>query len=208
LAFYGRRGGYDHNWTLGDELRQVTNSPFDNYDSDEVFRVQWSPDGRSLAYVSDRNDDLYNSDIYVDERCLTTPKDSFDWAPRWSPDGKRIAYVSDIDGWARIWIMNADGTDPKALTSGDFEDDLPAWSPDGAKICFARNRDGKIDLMVTSLDGKAQRVTKSDGHWTLVSWVGDRLAATLSSPSCPGDLFIVGDEETYLHVVMPLRIPS
>ncbi len=57
---------------------------------------------------------------------------------RWSPDGSKIAFIrAEEKKPAQIWLMNADSTDPKALTSleegsiGGF-----SWSPDGAKIAF------------------------------------------------------------------------
>jgi TolB protein len=58
--------------------------------------------------------------------------------PAWSPDGRYLAYVYD-----GIWIVRADGTRRRRLTTPDRAtrtiDGGPAWSPDGRRIVFSRN---------------------------------------------------------------------
>lgn len=59
--------------------------------------------------------------------------------PRISPDGSRIAFISDRGGQENLWIMNADGSDPRAVV---LDDDArfaePAWMPDGATIVVTK----------------------------------------------------------------------
>lgn len=64
--------------------------------------------------------------------------------PVWSPDGTQIAFISgrncsgaltDTD----VFVMNADGSNPKNLTNDCLEASNPAWSPDGTKIAFTSN---------------------------------------------------------------------
>lgn len=56
----------------------------------------------------------------------------WDHMPRFSPDGRRIAFISDRDGNMNVWVMNADGTEPKALTKERVNPmKSPAWTPDG-----------------------------------------------------------------------------
>jgi Tol biopolymer transport system component len=73
--------------------------------------------------------------------------------PRFSPDGKRIAFVSDRGGHPQIWVMNADGSDPR-LVSNDpqYRRLQPAWSPDGKQI-FALRWDGLVRI---PLDGSKE----------------------------------------------------
>lgn len=102
----------------------------------------WSPDGRRIAFSSDRDGDW---DIYVmnadgsDVRRLTDNSDA-DSQPAWSPDGQRIAFVSDRDGDGEIYVMNADGTEVRRLTDNSAWDGNPVWSPDGRLIASARYR--------------------------------------------------------------------
>lgn len=74
--------------------------------------------------------------------------------PRWSPDNSRIVFVADraldgsdamnMNGVKNIWVMNADGSDPKPLTQWTavsinvFD---PRWSPDGTKVVFSSDAD-------------------------------------------------------------------
>src|SRR5438270_13165820 len=48
--------------------------------------------------------------------------------PTWSPDNRRIAFESNRDGAFHLYVMNADGSDQRPLTSGSDDDRHPAWS--------------------------------------------------------------------------------
>lgn len=98
-----------------------------------------SPDGRQIAFVSERDG---NSDIYVvdvdgkNERRLTTSPD-LDLDPAWSPDGRRIAFDSDPNGYPELFMMNADGSDLHRVDGAPPWVVFPAFSPDGRRLAFA-----------------------------------------------------------------------
>jgi Tol biopolymer transport system component len=130
--------------------------------------LAWSPDGRRIAFMSDRDG---NFEIYVvnadgsQERRLTREPE-FDRDPVWSPNGQEIAFVRSIrdrHGALRreeIHVMNGDGTGQRALGRGR----RPAWSPDGQKIAFRSERTGKAELYVVNLNGSGLvRLTRSRG---------------------------------------------
>lgn len=80
----------------------------------------------------------------------------------WSPDGTKLLYVDGAmnEGAARIWVMDADGSNPTQLTyaSGKHNDIDPRWSPDGKSIVFASNRSivngrNNYDIWVMDIDG-------------------------------------------------------
>jgi Tol biopolymer transport system component len=63
--------------------------------------------------------------------------------PAWSPDGSKIVFASNRSPYSRgfvghmhLWVMNADGTGLKQLTTGTDNESQPAWSPDGTKIAY------------------------------------------------------------------------
>jgi TolB protein len=87
--------------------------------------------------------------------------------PRWSPDGTRIVFASVPPGAGReIWVMNADGTGQRALTSLGTNPGFPDWSPDGREIAFhAARGDGNFDLFVMDADGSnIRRLTTRDSY--------------------------------------------
>ncbi len=84
----------------------------------------WSPDGKTLAFVGERNGDF---DIYAipaaggEEKQLTTAK-GLDDGPEYSPDGKYIYFNSERTGHMQIWRMRADGSEQEQVTFGEEND--------------------------------------------------------------------------------------
>lgn len=106
----------------------------------------WSPDGGRIAFDSDREGDVELYTVAPDGSGLAqlTHDEFFDGFPNWSPDGTRIAWDhegADYPSSQGIWIMKADGTDRRQVTTparGFGFDTEPAWSPDGEWIAFTR----------------------------------------------------------------------
>jgi TolB protein len=98
----------------------------------------WSPDGKTLAFVGQRNGDF---DIYTipaaggDETRLTTAK-GLDDGPEYSPDGQYIYFNSERTGHMQIWRMKADGSAQEQVFSDDFNNWFPHISPDGKWMVF------------------------------------------------------------------------
>jgi TolB protein len=98
----------------------------------------WSPDGKTLAFVGQRNGDF---DIYTipaaggEETRLTTAK-GLDDGPEYSPDGKYIYFNSERTGHMQIWRMKSDGSDQEQVFSDDFNNWFPHISPDGQWMVF------------------------------------------------------------------------
>lgn len=98
----------------------------------------WSPDGKTLAFVGQRNGDF---DIYSipaaggEETRLTTAK-GLDDGPEYSPDGKYIYFNSERTGHMQIWRMKPDGSEQEQVFSDDFNNWFPHISPDGQWMVF------------------------------------------------------------------------
>jgi hypothetical protein len=98
----------------------------------------WSPDGKMLAFVGQRNDEF---DIYTipaaggEETRLTTAK-GLDDGPEYSPDGKYIYFNSERTGHMQIWRMKADGGEQEQVFSDDLNNWFPHISPDGQWMVF------------------------------------------------------------------------
>ena len=74
-----------------------------------------------------------------------------------TPTQRLIAFTSDRDGNFEVYVMNADGTSQRLLTSNPAIDCCPVWSPDGLFIAFASDRDGNFEVYVMNADGTGQR---------------------------------------------------
>jgi TolB protein len=98
----------------------------------------WSPDGKTLAFVGERNGDF---DIYSspaaggDETRLTTAK-GLDDGPEYSPDGNYIYFNSERTGHMQIWRMKPDGSQQEQVFSDDRNNWFPHISPDGQWMVF------------------------------------------------------------------------
>lgn len=69
-------------------------------------------------------------------------------------DGEgKIAFTSERDGYAEIYVMDADGSDQIALTNGITPKYDPAWSPDGRMIAFASNTNDSASLYIMNASG-------------------------------------------------------
>jgi TolB protein len=128
----------------------------------------WSPDGRSLAYVSYRtgSPEVFIASIFEGKSTnLTAGKAGQAFAPSWSPDGKRIAYASQKSGNMEIWVANADGTDQKRLTSSPGLDTAPCWSPTGQEIAFTSSRSGSPQIWLMDTEGLNVRRLSTVGNY-------------------------------------------
>ena len=136
----------------------------------------WSPDGRRIAFDSDRDG---NWEVYVmnaDGSGVTrlTDNGAADEFPAWSPDGRRIAFESNRDGNWEIYVMNADGSGVTRLTYNDAFDSGPDWSPDGRRIAFDSNRDGNWEIYVMNADGSGvTRLTDNGAADGFPAWSPD-----------------------------------
>jgi len=96
----------------------------------------WSPDGKTLAFVGERNGEFDIYSILTEggaETRLTTAK-GLDDGPEYSPDGKYIYFNSERTGKMEIWRMRPDGSEQEQVTSDEFNNWFPHISPDGTQM--------------------------------------------------------------------------
>ncbi|MES2176407.1 MAG: PDZ domain-containing protein [Gemmatimonadota bacterium] len=120
------------------DVRNITNSS----NASDIWPT-WSPDGKSIAYFSDRSGE-YKMYISAQEgltppREIVLPEPSRPYTPAWSPDGKRIAFH---DTHFRLWLVDvATGKASVADTDPYFKGErslLPVWSPDSRYVAYPK----------------------------------------------------------------------
>jgi len=108
----------------------------------------WSPDGKTIVFVSDRdgNRELYL--VRLNEEGLTrlTRDPASEGIASWSPDGKRLVFSSDRDGDWDLYLLSLANGAARRLTSDPGTDSFPAWSPDGKAIAFVSDRAGNAEI--------------------------------------------------------------
>jgi dipeptidyl aminopeptidase/acylaminoacyl peptidase len=100
--------------------------------------------------------------------------------PQIAPDGEHIVYVrafNDITGDRRcsnLWIVNRDGTDNRALTSGNHKDTQPRWSSDGKHLAYVSDGDGSPQIYRRWMDtGQTARLSNLTNAPTGIAWSPD-----------------------------------
>jgi TolB protein len=171
LAFTTDRDGERMSGTVQD--RSVKEIYIADYDGQNQQRVTvgrtlnafpaWTPDARSLAYVSWRRGqpNIFVSHIYDGTLDELTKSAGENYMPSWSPDGTRIAFSSTRDGNTEVYVANKDGTNVRRLTNNPAIDISPTWSPNGNEIAFTSDRSGSPQIYTVSADGlgAVQRLT-------------------------------------------------
>jgi serine/threonine-protein kinase len=159
-----------------------------------------SPDGRTLAFHSDRSGKTGLYTIGVDGRGLqpVTGPNVVATMPRWSPDGRTLAFVSQAaTGWA-IALRPVDGITVRNLVSAPESSGVqgPQWSPDGRRIAFSRiDPGGRYSIRVADLQGAEREIVAPGGLALFPAWSPDgRRIAFQREANGPRQIWVVPAE--------------
>jgi Tol biopolymer transport system component len=193
--------------------------------------VDWSPDGKRLAYA----DAIFGRKITTDPSCayqacssihtmrsngtsrlrLTIPKIlSGDLAPRWSPDGRQIAAWRDSHyahpPIAQVIVLDGDGNHQRVVRTVPWASGVTPeldWSPDGSHLVISTINHGHSTLEVMRADGSGGRtLTVVEAYAPRWSPDGTRIAY-FSSADGPG-IYVTGADGQITHKVAATTVGS
>ena len=129
-----------------------------------VAKPAWMPGRLALYYTSYArgNPDIFYHSLSSGQRNKIAAYSGLNTSAAAAPNGAKVAMVLSKAGSANIWVCNADGSNPKRLTTG-IEDSSPCWSPDGQWICFATKIAERRRLAKVSAGGGEVHVLNTAG---------------------------------------------
>lgn len=186
--------------------------------NDHQLSPSWSPDGKSLVFVSNPDVQhgsgyIFSVDVEGNYNPVLLRDEETNWRtdPDWSPDGNRIIYSSYLGRqWHQLWTTPAKEKGyPIQMSYGSFDVSNPRWSPNGSKIAYISNEHGNTALYIMDVaSSKRQPLTITEKKFIrptvkltirTVNEKGELLPSRLSVMAegksyAPDDAWMHGDE--------------
>jgi len=161
LKFYtGRLNLKDETHLEGPSVKVIS-------EKGQQFRPNFSPDGKRIAFESDRSgySEIWGCDIDGSNCGELTTLHGVAGAPRWSPDGRTIAFEFHAKEHGEIYLLEVGGGAPRLLVAIPGSDNGgPSWSRDGKSLYFYSDRGGSFQIWKMQLNGGTPvQVTKNGG---------------------------------------------
>lgn len=140
----------------------------------------WSPDSERIAFVIAEgfggSSAIYAAGTGGGTPYLLADTPGRDVSPQWSPDGERLAFVSQSETGDTLYVVDALGTETRALASGAGQLSAPTWSPNGVWLTYVHTTSVSLSgsqgqiMSVRVADGATRRHTNTHGFVSLLGW--------------------------------------
>lgn len=134
---------------VGSSISRLTDDPAQEY------VASYSPDGRYIAYMSDRDGSwqIYLMNVDGSGAHRLTTNDADNHKPRFSPDGQQLVFVSKTEGDFDLYLMALEGQHVRRLIDLPGDQTSPSFSPDGQSIVFVDSIEKQYDIFLTDVTG-------------------------------------------------------
>jgi len=175
------------------------------------YRPAWTPDGRAVAFVSDRGDD---SDLYVrradgsGQAELLLDEEQYIWEVTYSPDGEWLVYRVGGGGGRDLYARRMEADSAVALMATGYDETSPAVSPNGRWLAYVSNESGRWEVYVrpfpntndgrwpVSTDGGSEPVWAHSGRELFYKGNGNLMVVEV----LPGATFVTGERRVLFSV--------
>ena len=190
---------YDATGSQGQTLTRLT------YSAGTDAYAAWSPDGRQIAFTSNRdgNNEIYVMNVNGSSLVNLTNNPASDQHPSWSSDGQSIVFSTNRDGNDEIYVMAANGSQVKNLTNNPASDTMPCYGFLGSYldqksvISFVSTRNGNNDIFVMTADGSnVVNLTNNPSNDFAPAISTNNIIAFTSNRSGNNDIFIMNGDGT------------
>jgi len=139
----------------------------------------WSPDGKRIAFVSDRSGSpqIHVMNIWGGNLRRVSKNHGYATSPAWSPHGNEIVYNAMMEGGRfDLFVLNEKTGAVRRLTHGSGSNEDPSWSPDGRQIVFSsgrKERGGKKNrqlYIIGASGGKAHQISRGKVDYFTPTW--------------------------------------
>jgi Tol biopolymer transport system component len=161
LIFNSNRSGKGERWIMGispDGRREGEPFQVPLLSEASLGMASWTKEGQIAFSYSKTISNLFMSNADGSGETQLTNMEWWDGEPRWSPDNKSIAFISNRGGKEAIWLMPAQGGEPKNISarSGVGSYGNLVWHPSGRSLSFVAGSNGMWSIDIES--GSAQRI--------------------------------------------------